>query len=84
MSDTKKSKKKEQVTLVGQPKERVRNVKIPKRKVAALTFNAWWLLAQKQNGFENPMKEIVYKHFKSRGFIENGKFDDGLRDFGVK
>lgn len=58
--------------------------KMPAKKLPQLTFEAWWMRSHKKHGFGPEMKEVVYKHFKSRGFLKNKKFDEGLKDFGVK
>ena len=76
--------KKVEMILVGEKPVRVRNIPLPDRKEIVLTFDMWWLRTQKKHSFDASMKEVVFKHFKSRGFISNGKYDDGLLDFGVK
>lgn len=48
------------------------------------SFDAWWLLAQNKNKLNPQMKEAVKQHLTSAGFMKSGKYDDGLKHFGVK
>ena len=83
---TKKRKldKTKELEIVGEVKPKKVNRKLPARRMPELTFDAWWIQAQKKTGFKNYMKEVVFKHFRARGFLKSKKFDDGLKDFGIK
>lgn len=48
-----------------------------------VSFDAWWLLKQTQVGLKPELKEAVRRHFESRGFMQDSRFDEGLRDFGI-
>lgn len=77
--------KKKEVTLV-QDSSGTIDVKksLPPRKRPDISFDAWWVLAQKRHGFSPALKEAVYMHFRARGFLSSGDFEEGLVDFGVK
>jgi hypothetical protein len=91
MTDKQKKQKSEskQEVKVAKPAvperpKRVTKRKLPQKKQAVTTFNAWWTLAQRKFGLQPHMKEALYKHFKARGFISSKNYDEGLRDFGFK
>lgn len=46
-----------------------------------VSFDEWWALEGNQK-FPERLKDVIRKHLKARGFIE-GKFDEGLKDFGL-
>lgn len=56
----------------------------PKPKKPILSYEAWWAMARKKYNFDPYMKEILYNQFRARGFLENGRFDEGLADYGIK
>lgn len=56
----------------------------PKPKKPILSYEAWWAMARKKYNFDPYMKEVLYKQFRSRGFLENGRFDEGLADYGIE
>jgi hypothetical protein len=47
-------------------------------------FDSWWMQAMSKWKLNDALKEPVRKHFQARGFLESGKYEDGLRDFGFK
>lgn len=57
---------------------------LPSPITAFVSFDSWWAMSQRKYKFEPYMKEVLYKHFTARGFMESGAFDDGLSDFGIK
>jgi len=65
-------------------KKRQLRTKLPERKVPQITFDSWWVTAQRRHGFNPQLKEVIYKHFKARGFLSSKRFDEGLKDFGIK
>lgn len=73
----------EDVVIVGESKRKV-NQKLPERQMPELSFDAWWARTQKKYKLAPEMKEVIYKHLKARGFVKNGQFDEGLKDFGIK
>lgn len=76
--------KKQEVVIVGQESKREVNKKFPARNMPKMSFDAWWMRTRTKHKFNPEMKEVIWKHFKARGFLKSGRFDDGLRDFGVK
>ena len=89
MSEDKSKKKRKlekgkELEIIGEPEKKAAPKTLPARKVPQLTFDAWWVRSHKKHGFGPEMKEIVYKHFRARGFLKSKKFDDGLKDFGIK
>ena len=56
----------------------------PKPNKPILSYEAWWAIARKKYSFQPYMKEILYNQFKARSFLANGRFDEGLADFGIK
>jgi len=93
MEETDKKPKKRGPTMKGKEVEIVKEVevkpkkvapKLPERKLPKMTFDSWWMQAQKKHNFDSSLKEVVFKHFRARGFLSNGKFEEGLRDFGLK
>jgi len=77
-------KEREGLEIVGESKKKTVNKKLPSRVMPQLTFDSWWMQTQKRHGFKNDIKEVVFKHFRARGFLDSKKFDDGLKDFGIK
>ena len=57
--------------------------KLPPPANPKLTFDGWYAINQRKHNFKPIMREILLKHFKSRGFLENGDFDAGLKDYGI-
>lgn len=51
---------------------------------ATISFDQWWLQVQNSKNLRPELKAAIYKHFESRGFLADGNFDAGLKDFGVK
>lgn len=51
-----------------------------RRKVS---FDEWWMLVSHSRKLAPRMKDAIKIHFKAKGFLDNGKFDEGLRDFGL-
>lgn len=49
-----------------------------------MSYDAWWILAEKRLKLKPEMKEAVKKHFKARGFLDNKDFEAGIKDFGIK
>ncbi len=56
---------------------------LPSRALPAVSFDAWWLLAQGRHGLSADLKDAVKNHMRAKGFLQAGRFDDGLKDFGV-
>ncbi len=81
---TRKLEKGKELEIVGETEKRTVNKKLPPKKLPQLSFDAWWMRTQKKYGFGSEMKEVVFKHFKARGFLKSNKFDEGLKDFGLK
>ena len=80
-----KLEKGKELEIVGEvEKKKMVNKKLPAKNVPQLSFDAWWLRTQKKHNFAQDMKEIVFKHFRARGFLKSKKFDEGLKDFGIK
>lgn len=79
-----KLEKGKELEIVGEVEKRNVNRKLPAKKMPQISFDAWWLRTQKKYNFGSEMKEIVFKHFRSRGFLKSKKFDEGLKDFGIK
>ena len=80
---TKKDSQNSEVTIVGITEEAApKATDLPKRIQPAMTFEAWWMLAQSTYKLAPHMKSAVYKHFKARGFLVSKEYDKGLRDFG--
>lgn len=76
-----------EVTLVGDDMDStpVQQTKpLPARVKPKMSFDAWWVMAQRATGLKASMKMPVYKHLKARGFLASGDFNAGLKDFGVK
>ena len=80
----KSSEKNEELVIIGKEPRREVNKKLPARRVPKMSFDAWWMRTRTKHRFNPEMKEVIFKHFKARGFLRSGRFDDGLRDFGVK
>ena len=57
---------------------------LPPRNEPAVSFDAWWAVTQRKYGLKSVMKTAIKRHFKSRGFLESKKFNEGLKDFGLK
>jgi hypothetical protein len=56
----------------------------PKPNKPILNYESWWTVTRKKHDFPAYMKEVLYRHFQSRGFLANGRYDEGLADFGIK
>ena len=81
----KKLEKGRELEIIGEMNEPKKvNQRLPERQMPEITFEAWWMRTQKKYNFSSEMKEVVYKHFRARGFLRIKKFDEGLRDFGIK
>jgi hypothetical protein len=72
-----------QVTIVGQEPIEVPSAQAEPVK-AKISFDQWWLQTQNMKNLRPELKTAVYKHFESRGYLDNENFDAGLKDFGVK
>jgi len=83
-SKKQKLEKGKELEIVGETAEKKVNQKLPEKKIPQLTFDAWWVRSQKVYNFGADMKEVIFKHFRARGFLKNKKFDEGLNDFGIK
>ena len=83
MGKKRKQEEPKMFKLVGQsePKSPKPQATAPKRP--AMSYESWWMLTQKKYDFPLYMKEVLYKHFKARGFLSSS-FDEGLKDFGIK
>jgi hypothetical protein len=80
-----KNKKKE-VVIVKEEVEmpNVVNMAVVDVNRPQLSFDAWWILAQRKHKLSPSIKKAVYLHFRARGFLDSKSFDEGLVDFGVK
>lgn len=79
-----KLEKGKELEIVGEKVIKQVNQKLPAKKLPELSFDAWWMRSQKKYSFGSEMKEVVFKHFRARGFLKSRRFDDGLKDFGLK
>lgn len=76
------SKKKELIVVGEQKKQQA--VALPPPAVPIMTYDAWWLITQRRLSLSAGLKEALRKHMKARGFLDNGRYDDGLKDFGIE
>lgn len=47
-----------------------------------LNFDAWFAKVSTERNFNPSLKEALKLHFQANGFMENKKFDEGLKHFG--
>lgn len=78
----KKDNRKE-LTIVGQ-QSAVINEELPEPAIPRMEYDAWWLLTQRRLNLSSSLKEALRRHFRARGFLDSGKYDDGLKDFGIR
>ena len=69
---------------VGEKKTKVVQKKLPARIIPNMSYGSWWTIAQKRHSFSSDMKNVIYMHFRARGFLVSKRFDDGLKDFGIE
>lgn len=58
--------------------------RLPDPVLPVMTYDAWWLMTASRLDLKSGLKEALRKHMQSRGFLDNGRFDDGLKDFGIR
>lgn len=77
------SKRKKELKIFGQ--EEVVSIKdqLPDPIKPKLTFEAWWVMAQRKYNLKPVMQEVLFKHFKARGFLDSGDFEAGIKDYGL-
>jgi hypothetical protein len=75
--------KKRELTIIGGVLKPVPAPR-PEPIMPKISFQSWWLSTQSRLKLCPELREALYKHMKSRGFLDSGMFDDGLRDFGIK
>jgi hypothetical protein len=75
-----------EVTVIGMDdgQTSAQQAPLPARAKPTMTFNSFWLLAQRKYNLKPSLKDPVYKHMRARGFLATGDFHAGLKDFGVK
>jgi len=83
-SKKKKFDKTKDLEIVGEVIKKKVNRKLPAKILPQISFDAWWMRAQKRYGLGLDMKDVIYFHFRARGFLKSKKFDEGLKDFGIK
>lgn len=77
------SKRKREVKILGQEEAvMVRNA-LPEPIKPKLTFEAWWVMAQRKYNLKPVMQEVLHNHFKARGFLDSGDFEAGIKDYGL-
>lgn len=77
------SKRKKEVKILGQEEVILVKDSLPEPIKPKLTFEAWWVMAQRQYSLKPIMQEVLYKHFKARGFLDSGDFEAGTKDYGL-
>lgn len=77
-----KKEQKREVLIVGQQKPTI-PIELPDPIVPKMEYEAWWLITQRRLNLSPSLKEALKRHFKARGFLESGRYDDGLKDFGI-
>jgi len=75
--------KKKDLQVVGAPAPRKPVEKLPSRVQPTMSYDAWWLTTQRRLQLQSGLKDALRKHMKARGFLASGRFDDGLKDFGI-
>jgi hypothetical protein len=78
----KKDARKE-LMIVGQ-EQPAQSASLPEPIMPRMEYDAWWLLTQRRLNLQPTLKVALKKHFQARGFLESGRYDDGLRDFGIE
>lgn len=53
-----------------------------KEPLPQLSFDAWFSKTASERSFSPSLKEALKLHFESNGFMQNKKFDEGLKHFG--
>jgi hypothetical protein len=53
-----------------------------KEPMLQLNFDAWFTKVANERKFNSNLKEALKLHFEVNGFMENKKFDEGLKHFG--
>ena len=77
------SKRKREVKIFGQEEITEAKDSLPDPIKPKLTYDAWWVMAQQRYKLKPVMQEVLFKHFKARGFLESGDFEAGIKDYGL-
>lgn len=77
------TKRKREVRILGQEEAAPIKDKLPDPIKPKVTYDAWWVMAQRKYNLKPVMNEVLFKHFKARGFLESGDFDAGISDYGL-
>ncbi len=77
------TKRRKEVRILGQDEVVQTKDVLPEPIKPKLTYEAWWVLAQRKYNLKPVMQEVLFKHFKARGFLESGDFESGISDYGL-
>jgi hypothetical protein len=75
--------KQQELRIVGEP-EVIPHVQSQSKPEIKLSFDQWWTLTRQKRNLPETLKESLKLHFKAWGFLESGKFDNGILHFGFK
>lgn len=78
-----KKQPEKELIVVGQP-QKEEATPLPAPVLPIMTYEAWWLITQRRLDLKAGLKDALKKHMRARGFLASGRFDDGLRDFGIE
>jgi hypothetical protein len=59
------------------------NLAMAPQKAPERSFDAYFLQLVGQKTVKKEMKEPIKAHMKAYGFLQSGKFEEGLRHFGI-
>jgi hypothetical protein len=70
--------------VLAEQKQLIESSVLPDPIKPDIGFDQWWEQKRQEKGLKQGLKVAVYKHFQSKGFLDNKEYDLGLRDFGIK